>query len=339
MKRIYPLTRIAFISILLLTLILPVYAQFSGNIDIAFTPEQDTLTIGEVVSLRLTVTTPANYQVNIPALPRQWGAFEIRRQVPAKTVLNDNETQTTIQQLEMTLFSPGTYQTPPWSVSLQKTGEANTESIERAVPQVSLTVLSVLQEGDTTLRQLKPQAELPVPPLWPWVLGGLAAILLLTWIGWRLYQKYKTRFARSPAAPTPATVTDPRPAHQIALEELTRIEQLDLPGQGRLKEYYTLVSECQRRYLHNRYHIPAPDLTTTQIKTMLTRTDLGQTGTRQFISLFTDCDLVKFARLVPPAAQAHTLLDQARTLIHLSMPNGNDSNDGNESLQPQSLNN
>ncbi len=291
-------------------------AQFSGNIDIAFTAPTDTLTVGDPVPLTLSVTYPADYRLTIPTLPKAWGDFEVRRQTEPETVPNPDGTQTTTQTIEVTLFAVGTFQTPPWRLTLR---DATGKTMERAVPQVSLTVQSVLKEGDAQLRDIKPQAELPVPPVWPWVAAGLALAALLAWLGWRIARRLRRRI-RPPAPVVPQPLFDPRPPHEIALAELARIEALDLPGQGRHKEYYTLVGDCLRRYLEGAYHIPAMDMTTAEIGRALRHTPLPPEHARRFTDLFAAADLVKFARLVPPLEEARAFIPQARDVILLTRP-------------------
>jgi hypothetical protein len=101
---------------------------------------------------------------------------------------------------------------------------------------------------------------------------------------------------------------------------LTRIERLDLPGQGRFKEYYSLVADCLRRYLEGMYQLPAMDLTTTEIRWGLRHAPILPAHARQFVTLFNVSDLVKFARLIPKMEEVEQLIPQARALIDLTKP-------------------
>jgi len=305
---------ITFVAALLLIVIVPVRAQFSGNIDVSFKANTDTLTVGDPITLTLKAVYPAGYTLTIPKLPQNWGDFEVRDQSNTQISANANGTQTAVQTIGATLFQTGAFQTPNWAITFT---DAAGKTTERAVPQISLTVTSVLTQSDTALRDIKPQAELPVPPLWPWILIGLAGAILVGWgLWWLLHWIQAHRHPRPEAAATP--IVDPRPAHQIALEELARIERLDLPGQGRFKEHYTLVTDCLRRYLEDRYHVLALERTTTEIKLALRHADLPRDTARQFLALFTASDMVKFARFVPTAGDARTLIPQARELVEKS---------------------
>ena len=47
-------------------------------------------------------------------------------------------------------------------------------------------------------------------------------------------------------------VADTRSPWEVAIQELDRINRLDLPGSGDLREHYTLVSGVIRGYLGTR---------------------------------------------------------------------------------------
>ncbi len=294
---------------LILLAIVPVSAQFSGNIDVSFKPVTDTVTIGDPITMTLRVVAPADETVSIPKLETAWGDFEVRTQSAPTVTANDDGTKTTEQTIIVTLFDVGSFRTPKWEVSLT---DMRGNDTRRVVPQVSITVESVLEKGDTKLRDLKPQADLPAPPPWLWILAILLAGVL-AFFGWKyLRRRLKTR---RPADTFAVPEIDPRPPHEIALAELARIEALDLPGQGRFKEYYTMVSDCLRQYLENRYDISALERTTAELKSALRRTEISRPDAREFISLFEACDLVKFARFVPDMDAARQLIPAAQTLI------------------------
>jgi hypothetical protein len=118
----------------------------------------------------------------------------------------------------------------------------------------------------------------------------------------------------------PGPVIDPRPPEVIAYAELDRIAALDLPAQNQFKEHYSLVTDCLRRYIEGRYQIPALEQTTSELRTAFSVALIPSETVRKFLNVFTEGDLVKFARYRPQTHDAYALLDRGRSLIRTTTP-------------------
>jgi hypothetical protein len=248
----------------------------------------------------------------------EWGDFEVVDQTTWKTVDNGDGSAITGRDITVTMFEPGQYQTPSLVVEHTKP-DGSTE--ELGAPVIRLTIESVLVEGDEELRDIKPQAILPVPPLWPLVLAGLAAGLLVIGAaiggGLWLYHRWR-RQEFAPELPLP--LIDARPPEVIAYAELERIESLNLPASAQFKEHYSLVTDCLRRYTEGRYQIPALDRTTTELREAFRGSPASIEGVRALLSLLQESDLVKFARLQPYLDEAYALLNRAREIVRTTTP-------------------
>ena len=113
---------------------------------------------------------------------------------------------------------------------------------------------------------------------------------------------------------------DTRLPHEIALDDLAAIERLGLPEQGRFKEHYSLVTDTVRRYLEETYDIPMMERTTGEIRAELGRTPLDRETKARLLSFLQESDLVKFADIVPRAADAHALTAEGRALVEATRP-------------------
>jgi hypothetical protein len=166
------------------------------------------------------------------------------------------------------------------------------------------------------LRDIKPQAELPEPALWPLLTGSLLTTLLLTGLlaGTALWLYHRWRTRPTPAE-LPLPVIDTRPPEVIALAELDRIEAMNLPAENKLKEHYSLVSNCLRFYIERRYDIPALEQTTTELRTAFRRSTASMKDVAAFMTIFSESDLVKFARYNPPPAEINSLVGRARIVV------------------------
>lgn len=276
------------------------------EVEITLTADQRELTVGDPVALTLQVLHPPDTEVRVPSLPRAWGQVEVRAQSALVTRLNPDGTLTSTQVLEVTLFSPGEFQTPELPVTLRdESGRVR----QAFAPSVSLTVVSVLNPEDLELRDIKPQVGYPIPSPWPWVTGGLGVGAVA---GWWIYRR---RLRRRLVVGQPGARIDPRSPHRIALDELTGLEELDLPGQGLFEEHYTRVADIVRRYLEGEFDIPAVDRTTDELLRELTRRAIARHLVQPLFRLLRDCDLVKFARYTPEVDAERQVLSRARSLI------------------------
>jgi hypothetical protein len=176
-----------------------------------------------------------------------------------------------------------------------------------------VAVNPTLAEDDNNLRDIKPQAGLAVPPLWPWIAGALVAVALAAVAGWWAYRRWQGK-------PFGLMPVDNRPPWQVAFDELTRIEGLGLLENGRFKEYYTLVTDCLRSYLEAQFDLRVFDRTTSELKPILQKSDQEPEHVRRFLDLFTESDLVKFAKFTPERDAAWQLVGEARSLVDLTRP-------------------
>jgi hypothetical protein len=294
------------IMMIFVVLVIPV--QAAGGVEVTLTPSQTQLAVGDPVELTLEINHPAGYQVIIPKLDQTWGSFEVREQSQATTSPNDDGTETTQQTITVTLFDLGTFETPTLPLTIS---DGSGQVTEETVPAVSLTVTPLRAEEDTALRDIRPQAELAIPSILPSIAIGLVVATVVAGSGWWLYHRWRVKRGL-------VAVVDNRPPFQVAYDELDRIASLNLPEQGQFKEHYTLVTDCIRTYLEQQFHLHTFDRTTTELRVELKRSMISPDHTRRFIDLFSESDLVKFAKLKPEAAEARQLIDEARVLVSLT---------------------
>jgi len=278
------------------------------------TPPEGGWTAGDPIPLRLRATYTADFEVMLPELPEQWEPFEVQEQALSEPTVNDDGTVTVIREATVTLWSPGEYETPPLKVRCKN---AAGEIHETPVPPLSVTVASVLTEDDLEKRDLKPQASLPRPPVWPWVLAGLLGAVLLFLAARWLLRRLRRRKAVGPES---LEAVDTRPPEVVAYEELDRIAALDLPAQGKFKHHYTLVTDCVRVYLEGICRVPAMDRTTGELLTALRHARVNGEPVALLRTLLEEADLVKFAKSRPTIERARDAVGQTRRFVDVTKP-------------------
>jgi len=280
-------------------------------------PPDQPYTIGDRITLRLEVTHLVDSGVALPQLDSEWNEFTVVQQTPPETIKNIDGRAVTGKDITVALFAPGDFQTPPLIITHRPPAGAVEEL---AAPVISIKITSVLTD-DSALRDLKPQADLPAPPVWPWVVGGILLTMLLlgllTGVGLWLHHR---RQQQALAGDAPGAPVDRRPPEEIAHAELDHIESLNLPAHRQFKQHYSLVADCLRRYIEGRYHISALEQTTGEIRRSLRQTDISVHDSHRFMAIFTESDLVKFARHRPDPAAAAELVAQARQVVDVTAP-------------------
>ena len=148
--------------------VLPVSAQ-SDQVGLRMTVEPDTIYIGDPFTITLTATYPQDHFVVFPRVDPEWSnlndesspVFEVRNQTSLPTVENGDGTLTSSIQIEAVLFTTGDIPTPELSVAIRK---PDGEIINRPVRPIEVSITPLILEDDEELKDIEPQAVLPVPP-------------------------------------------------------------------------------------------------------------------------------------------------------------------------------
>lgn len=271
-----------------------------------------TYTVGDVIPLTLTVKHPAGYRVIPMQMEGVWGDFEVRDDRSPEVITNEDGTQTTTQEIMVSLWKPGSYQTPEMEISVV---DQKGELITVDVSAVTVEIKSVLTEEDQSLRDIKPQAALPLPPTWLWILMGLVGAALV--IGGLIWYR---RNRMNEALTEEHEVIDLRKPHEIAFDDLEAIEAQKLAEQGNFKAFYSLISDVLRRYLEAAYQIDSMDRTTSEIRRALKDSNFSLDQRSDIVDLLKEADLVKFAKVIPELKDATAYLPRTRACIQEAIP-------------------
>jgi len=113
-----------------------------------------------------------------------------------------------------------------------------------------------------------------------------------------------------------AYLAPPVPAHEIAYRQLEALRLKGLIRQGKIKEYYSEVSNIIRHYLENRFMLKAPEMTSEEF--LFYVRDYVKL-VREHKALLKDfllsCDLVKFAKHTPSSQEMEAIFASAKKLV------------------------
>ena len=284
------------------------------GVRVSFTADRSELTVGDLVTLSLVVAHPADLVVVVPRVGRKWGPFEVQAQTSVQTVSANDAGRTVAKQFRVTSFAPGALETPTLPVYIR----APDGSAAQVYPNpVRVTVNSVLTGPDEQLKDLRSPAGLSTPFWEQPVVLALAALAVLVAVPAAGYYLYRRSHRRDTAA---RPVVDTRSPWEVAIQELDRIDRLDLPGSGDLRAHYTLVSGVVRVYLGTTYlrdagRMEATEMSTEEIGDAISQSSLDYGNALLVIELLREADLVKFANYAPTVSRAYEASGQVRNLV------------------------
>jgi hypothetical protein len=262
------------------------------------TIDRDSVTVGDLVTLRVRVHAPRGATINFPAAVDSLGPVQ---SIEPPVVRDGPDTLEFADRIAI-------YRLAPWDVgSLPiRLGEVlvQTDDDERrvALPLPSLFVRSVLP-ADSALRIPRPARPLIEPrlpiPWWWWLVAALVAVALGVVVWW----------ARRRRGVVGAT-GDPYADAESAFE---RIERLRLPDVGEPGRHAALMTDVVRRYLAAR--IPAAPLALTSGELLATVRGVPTISYDRLHRLLAMVDPIKFAAAPIHADEARALGAEARAIV------------------------
>ncbi|MCP4603256.1 MAG: hypothetical protein GY847_22530 [Proteobacteria bacterium] len=275
--------------------------------------EPKEVNIGEVINWQLTVKHRVGDRVHL-ASGASFGTLEVRSKEVVQGVAS-GEWIDDILKVQLIGFEPGEVAIPPQKLTVVDVngsiGEVETEP-------ATVTVKSlVANEPEPKIKEDQGGGvrvfEKDYTLLWVLgILGGAAAIVLLTLLGRWLWAKRSPR----PGPPPPP----PRPAEDIALEKLDALRLSTLLAQGQIKEFHVRLSETIREYLGNRYRFDSLELSTEELIRTLRESTIGRVDIEYTVEFLQETDLVKFAKMIPTLDESYRLLEKSFEFVKKTTP-------------------
>lgn len=284
-----------------------------SEIIVKTTVNKNKITIGDKIIYSVIIEHSPEINVKFPELETKLGEFEIKdykvigpkKKLTLKNFALRIRLKTNYKYI-ITTFTTGEFKIPPITIEYtNKKGE--TKKIKSA--EITVFVESLKPKDD--IRDIKSPVSIPLGWLFYFF---LIFIPLLIAIGYYYYQSRKKIeiFVHSDLT---------RPADEVAYEQLEKLKNLDLVSQGKIKEYYIILSEIIRKYLQQRYSIPVLDRTTNELYHELRdNNEIDKKHCTLIKEFLEDCDLVKFAKYVPEHEIITKNTETAKKIIDLTKP-------------------
>jgi hypothetical protein len=301
---------------ILILLIMP-FIGFSQSVKVDARLDTATMLIGDQTGMHLSFTAPAGTSVEWPFLPDtlMQSIQVIKRGKIDTTWSADKKLLTLSQNFVLTSFDTGYYTIPQIPVYFKVPPDTNTQ--REASTMLFLRVSTLPVDTTKAIKPIKGPMKVPITfrELLPWLLLALAVILLALAAIWYIRRRRKNK----PILDIRLKV--PLKPHEIALKELNELRTKKLYQSGYIKQYHTEITDILRKYIEDRFLIPAMESTSDEIITDLGRTGLVETadvGTLRSVLVL--ADLVKFAKAVPAPEENESSLTSAVSFVNDTIP-------------------
>lgn len=246
-----------------------------------------TVNIGDKIKYTITISYSKNIEVEFPDFVKNLGNFAIKDFGERQKSFLGKQTVTTWYLLDT--YVTGESIIPKTTIKYRQKGL--TVWSEAEIDEQKITVKSMLENTGTNagLRDIKKPVNLPqkFKNYFILIILFLTASLILLAV---FLLKTKAGLGLS----------NLKPAHEIAYEQLNALKKKNLIGQGKIMEFYIEISDITRHYIENRFDIKAPEMTTEEFFIKVKEHAQFKTEHKTLLKEFLICcDLVKFAKYSP----------------------------------------
>tara|TARA_B100000795_G_scaffold56703_1_gene37454 strand:- start:10023 stop:10907 length:885 start_codon:yes stop_codon:yes gene_type:complete len=269
------------------------------------TLDTNAILIGQQIKFSLKCSD-LNSEINWPILTDSiLNGIEIIKFSKIDTIYNKDTSITYYQEFIITAWDSGAYYIPPIKLNNNLVSEG-----------FLLNVFSIDIKESDSLKDIKEQIEAKFSLLdyWIWILVLLIVLLVIY-----LFNKF---FNKSNQTATTKKVVIKIAPNIIATNALDKLEKKKLWQEGKIKEYYSEISEILRTYIDSRFNIIALELTTEEIINKISK-NISSESTKELRTLLLRSDLAKFAKSKPIDVEnnesmllAKKLVDQTKVEIH-----------------------
>jgi len=288
--------------------------QNTPEIRVRITP--DSIMIGDHFVLEVEITRDMMQVVGLPEFER--GMFNEKVEILAETGLDtlavDGRTITLKKSYLLTTFDEGYYTMGRFpALYLDK----NITDTIWSLDTMKLRVTTF--EIDTTTMTIY---DIKKPLKAPFRFGEISGYLIPGWIIaalisigiYKAYMRYRRKL------PILGFAKRSDPPHIVAIRALDELEKQKFLHEGRMKLYYSALTDILREYLAGRFGIAAMEMTSDEILQAVRPLGLSQKLTEELTLLLRCADLVKFAKHIPDIVEAKDSMRTTRALVEQTKP-------------------
>jgi hypothetical protein len=285
----------------------------NGPVEVKVRVNKKEITLADTLTVELESTVQDGYELTMPKAETLMKDFGLRDWRDQGKRLDEKGRVVRTVRCELDPIVSGKYAVPALEFGFKKTSASDPNEAAKTytvtTEPIEVEVTSLLSKDPNwkpEIADIEPVMDMPrqYGPLWWWV-GGCAAAAIAVGAYLVLRKKNGKGFA--------AVMI---PAHEVAYQRLRELVAQDLVAQGMIKEFYERISNILRHYIEDRFDLRAPERTTEEFLFELGSSSALESQDKERLREFmTHCDLVKFAKFQPDAAQIQRTFDLVKEFI------------------------
>lgn len=261
------------------------------------------VSIGEKIRYSIIAAIGKDFEIEFPDFTKGIGNFNVRDSGARKSEFFGNRKIT--QWYILDTYVTGKSVIPKAKIKYKSKQEKDWSETETSEAVIEIKSLLEKAGSGARLRDIKGPIGLRSGINFFLVLIALSVILILGLIIVFLRKNKKRE-----------KVLRLRPAHEIAYEQLNELKKKNFLKKGMIKEYYAEISAIIRHYLENRFNLKAPEMTTEEfLAHVRDYSQLAAIHKALLKEFLLNCDLVKFAKYIPPEWEFELVFDSAKNFV------------------------
>ncbi len=278
--------------------------------------------IGDQVEYTIKVTQPPDIHLNMPEYTDTlYDKLEILSQSPVDTTYEETGEMVLRKSYTITSFDTGYYQIPPYYLEYE-TGQGRKRYFSEYVPlRVKRVDIAPPDSTDVIFDIVGPErVGYSVGEILPWIFLVLGLVIAV----WLIY-KYMPRRKKKEEEKGPKIPAEP--IHIITFRELDKLEKKKLWQAGKIKEYYSDLTEILRYYIEVRYSIRALEMTSEEILSGLGNENIEPDSLSLLRKILHNADLSKFAKYKHDDEINESAMTNAREFVKATYQRVEDNED------------
>jgi hypothetical protein len=270
-----------------------------GGLGIEIKASKPHVVIGDSLSIFCTITLPDSVQAEEPYMKDKSLFIDIDKQ----WMKEEKTSAGNIRHFGFLAYilSADTLKVGPFVLEYTTNSGRKGEILSNVL---EIRAAGAAEKAEAPLKPNRGPLGIPAKGIPGWFLAVILIILIAAVI------LYFLKFRKRKVSPPPVIY---KPLDEI--EEFERIRSLHLLEKGQVKEFYLMVSNTLRGFIHRNMGFEAMYSTTYEIKRNLSRMKKYSDASESFEKLLEESDMVKFAKYIPPADISSTVIDRAEAPV------------------------